>query len=55
MTDEENKKIIERIELEETWLYNVKTKNGFISIADIEIAMSAIRSVIAELKGEQNG
>lgn len=53
MTDEENKKIIERIELEEKWLINVKTKNGFISIADIEIAMSGIRSIISELKGNE--
>lgn len=52
MTDEESKKIIERIELEEKWLINVKMEDGSISIADIEIAMCAIRSVISELKGE---
>lgn len=50
MTDEENKKIIERIEFEEKWLINVKTENGFVSIPDIKLAMSGIRSVIAELE-----
>lgn len=53
MTDEELEKIIAKIDFEEKWLIDIKMENGFISIADIEVAMSGIRSFIAELKGEQ--
>lgn len=49
---EELEKIIDKINFEEKWLINVKMDNGFISIADIEIAMSGIRSAISKLKGE---
>ena len=52
MTNEERQKIIDKINFEEKWLIDIKMNNGFISIADIEVAMSGIRSVIAELKGE---
>ena len=52
MTNEERQKIIDKINFEEKWLKNIKMENGFISIADIEVAMSGIRSVIAELKRE---
>jgi len=52
MTDAEKKIIINNINFEEKWLINVKIEYGFISIADIEIAMSGIKSVIEELKGE---
>lgn len=53
MTDEENKKIIDKIDFEEKWLINIKMENGFISIADIQIAMSGIKSIISELKGKE--
>ena len=53
MTDEELEKIIEKIDFEEKWLINVKMDNGFISIADIRIAMCRIRQVISELKGDK--
>lgn len=46
-------KVEEKIDFEEKWLKDIKMNNGFISIADIEVAMSGIRSVISELKGEQ--
>jgi hypothetical protein len=49
------KKVEEKIDFEEKWLIDIKMNNGFISIADIEVAMSGIRSFIAELKGENNG
>lgn len=52
MTDEELEKIIAKIDFEEKWLIDIKMENGFISIADIEVAMSGIRSFIAKLKGE---
>lgn len=52
MTDEELEKIIEKIDFEEKWLINIKIENGFISIADIRIAMCRIGQVISELKGE---
>lgn len=48
----ELEKIIDKIDFEEKWLINVKMENGFISIADIQIAMEGIRSFIEELKGE---
>lgn len=51
-TIEELEKIIDKIDFEEKWLINIKMDNGFISIADIEIAMSGIRRVVSELKGE---
>lgn len=50
---EELEKIIDKINFEEKWLMNVKMDNGFISIADIEIAMSGIRSAISKMEGEQ--
>ena len=50
---EELEKIIAKIDFEEKWLIDIKMNNGFISIADIEVAMSGIRSFIAELKGEK--
>lgn len=50
---EELEKVEEKIDFEEKWLKNIKMENGFISIADIEVAMSGIRSVISELKGKQ--
>ena len=52
MTDEEYKKIIKQIDFEEKWLFSVFRNENKISLKDIEIAMSGIRSVIAELKGE---
>ena len=50
---EELEKIKAKIDFEEKWLKNIKMENGFISIADIEVALSGIRSVISELKEEQ--
>lgn len=47
-------KVEEKIDFEEKWLKDIKMENGFISIADIEVAMSGIRSVISELKGDKN-
>ena len=44
-------KIIDKIDDEERWLINIKTENGFISKADIRIAMCRIRQVIPEPKG----
>lgn len=52
MTDEEQKKIIYKIDSEEKWLLNVKIENGFIPIADIEIAMNGIRAVVIEADKE---
>ena len=49
---EELEKIKEKIDFEEKWLIDIKMNNGFISIADIEVAMSEIRSFISKLKGE---
>lgn len=50
---EELEKIIDKIDFEEKWLINIKTENGFISIADIRIAMCRIGQVVSsELKGE---
>lgn len=46
MSDEERKEIIDRIDFEEKWLIDIKMDNGFLSIADIEIAMDSIRKVI---------
>ena len=54
MTNEECKQIIAQINFEEKWLLNIKTDIGFISKADIRIAMNAIRVTVAKLKGEQN-
>jgi len=53
MTDNEKQKIISRIDFEEKWLLNVFRNENKISLKDAEIAMSGIRSVISELKGEQ--
>lgn len=52
MSNEELEKIIAKIDFEEKWLIDIKMNNGFISIADIEVAMSGIRSFISKLKGE---
>lgn len=52
MTDEERKKIIERIDFEKKWLFNVCEKEYRVNTNDIEIAMSGIRSVVAGLKEE---
>lgn len=50
---EKLEKIIDKIDFEEKWLINIKTENGFISIADIRIAMCRIGQVVSsELKGE---
>ena len=43
-------KIIKKIEFEEKWLMQIYSKEGKISLEDIEIAMSGIRSVISEQK-----
>ena len=42
--------IIDKIDFEENWLKDVKMQQGFVSIADIEVAMDAIRSAV-NLKG----
>lgn len=53
MTDEERKKIIERIDFEEKWLFNVCEKEYRVNTNDIEIAMNGIRAVVIEAdKGE---
>lgn len=54
MTDKEIAKIIDKIDFEEKWLINIKTENGFISIADIKIAISAIRYVVSKEKEKSN-
>ena len=46
-------KINEKIDFEEKWLFDVFAKEYKIRTKDIEIAMSGIRRVVAELKGEQ--
>ena len=38
--------IIDKIDFEENWLKDVKMQQGFVSIADIEVAMDAIRSAV---------
>lgn len=53
MTDKEHEKIIAKIDFEEKWLINVKMDNGFISIADIGIAMNGIRAVVIETDKEK--
>lgn len=50
MTDEEYQKIISRIDFEEKWLFDVYAKEYKVSIKDIEIAMSGIRSAVSKLK-----
>ena len=55
MTEEERQKIIAKIDFEEKWLFDIYTKQGRVSINDIEIAMSGIRSVVSKLKGEKDG
>ena len=52
--EEFEKIIIAEIDFEKKWLVNVKMENGYISIADIEIAMSRIKSVVADLKGDSS-
>lgn len=44
--------IISKINFEENWLKDLKMQQGFISIADIEVAMDAIRSVVEGAKHE---
>ena len=48
MTDEERKKINERIDFEEKWLFNVCMKEYRVNTNDIEIAMNGIRAVVIE-------
>ena len=48
MTDKEHEKIIAKIDFEEKWLINIKMDNGFISMADVRIAMCTIRQVVME-------
>lgn len=43
--------IIDKIDFEERWLEDIKMQQGFVSIADIEVAMDAIRSAV---KGGQH-
>lgn len=50
---DELEKIIKKIDFEEKWLFDLYVKEYKVSTKDIKIAMSGIRSVIAELKGEQ--
>ena len=52
MTNVEKQTIIAKINFEERWLKDIKMDNGFMSIADIEVAMSSIRSVVEELTGD---
>lgn len=52
MTDEERKKIIERIDFEEKWLFNVCVKEYRVNTNDIEIAMNGIRAVVIEADKE---
>ena len=46
-------KVEEKIDFEEKWLLAVFSDNGRILLKDVEIAISGIRSVIADMKGEQ--
>ena len=48
MTLDERQRIISKICFEEEWLKNIKMNNGFISLADIEVAMSGIRHAVDE-------
>ena len=50
--EEFEKIIISEINFEEKWLINVKMENGFVSIADIEIAMNRIKRIVKDLKGD---
>lgn len=43
--------IIDKINFEERWLKDIQMQQGFVSIADIEIAMDAIRSAV---KGDKH-
>lgn len=45
--------IIDKIDFEERWLKDIKMQQGFISIANIEVAMDAIRTVV-NLKGDKH-
>jgi len=54
MTDNEYNEIVKKIDFEEKWLLDIYTKQYRVGTKDIEIAMSGIRSVVAELKGENN-
>lgn len=53
MTDEERKKIIERIDFEEKWLFHVCEKEYRVNTNDIEIAMNGIRAVVIEADKEK--
>ena len=44
--------IISKINFEENWLKDVKMQQGFVSIADIEVAMDALRSAVKGGKHE---
>ena len=44
--------LIDKIDFEERWLKDVKMQQGFVSIADIEVAMDAIRSTVKGGKHE---
>ena len=44
--------IIDKINFEERWLKDVKMQQGFVSIADIEVAMDVIRSAVKGGKHE---
>ena len=51
--NKELEKILDKIDFEEKWLFDLYVKEYRISTKDIQIAMSGIKSVIVELKGEQ--
>lgn len=44
--------IIDKIDFEENWLKSIKWQQGFVSIADIEVAMDEIRSAVKGGKHE---
>lgn len=52
MTDNEYNEIVKKIDFEEKWLFDIYAKEYRVGTKDIEIAMSGIRSVVSELKGE---
>lgn len=52
MTDNEYNEIVKKINFEEKWLLDVYAKEYRVGTKDIEIAMSGIRNVVSELKGD---
>lgn len=40
------KEINNKVDFEENWLKDIKIQQGFVSIADIEVAMESIRSLV---------